>query len=148
MGVFTEDLAAGEGVELEVVARLEKYWGPRGYLPILKEGEKGHDIRLVHPSERPILIEVKYDRESQRTGNIAIEFQCSGKWSGIATTKADAWAFKYWDRDAWHYRVVLTEKLTEAWRSKRFRAVYGGDECRARLILVPVRALSTWGIAL
>jgi hypothetical protein len=146
MGIFLDDLKEGEAVEVEVAARLASFWEPRGYLPVLKEREKSHDIKLVHPSNRPILIEIKYDRESKRTGNIAIEFQCSGKWSGLATTKADFWVFKYWDRDSWHYRAVATSVLMAKWRSRRYPAVYGGDECRARMVLVPVRALSTLGV--
>lgn len=147
MGVFLNDLEQGEAVEQEVAARLQKFWEPQGYLPVLKEKEKGHDIRLVHPSKRPILCEVKFDRTSQTTKNIAIEFQCSGKWSGIATTKADFWVFKYFDR-AWQFRAVTTAKLTEEWRSRRYQSVYGGDDCRARMILMPVRALSTMGVKL
>ncbi len=154
MGIFTEDLEAGELVEQEVAARLEKFWYPRGYLPLLKEHEKGHDIKLIHPSGRSVLIEVKFDRESERTGNMAIEFQCSGQWSGIATTRADFWVFKYWDQAAldthgdWQFCAVPRHTLIKEWRSRRYPAVYGGDNMRARMILVPVRTFSTWGIPL
>jgi hypothetical protein len=151
MGIFLQDLEAGEAVEIEVAKRLAKFWGPRGYLPVLKERAKGHDIKLLHPSARPILIEVKYDEKSEYTRNVAIEFQCSGKWSGIAATKADFWVIKYFDDgwkdgQTWRYRAVPTCKLVEEWRSHRYAAVYGGDECRARMILIPVRAFSTFGV--
>lgn len=148
MGEFLKDLAAGETVEMEAAQRLAKFWKPRGYLPVLHEREKSHDIKLVHRTHRPILVEVKYDRKSQETGNIAIEFYCSYQFSGIATTKADFWVFKYWRANGWHWRAIPTAKLIKEWKSRWYPAVYGGDECRARLILVPVQVLSTWGVTL
>jgi len=38
-----------------------------------------------------ILIEVKNDNMSYKTGNVAIEIECRGKPSGINTTKANYW---------------------------------------------------------
>ena len=38
-------------------------------------------------------IEVKTDFQASRTGNLYIEFECWGKQSGLATTKADFWVF-------------------------------------------------------
>lgn len=153
MGNFRNDLDAGEAVEVEVAQRLRPWWGAHGYQPVLKEREKGHDIRLVHPILPTILVEVKYDRESENTGNIAIEYQCNHRWSGIATTEANFWVIKHYDRagsyrgkSGWFYQAVTTKQLTAEWRSRRYQSVYGGDECRARLILVPVRALSTMGV--
>lgn len=38
-------------------------------------------------------IEVKTDFQASRTGNLYVEFECWGKRSGLATTKADFWVF-------------------------------------------------------
>lgn len=38
-------------------------------------------------------IEVKLDRWTQITGNIAVEYMNRGKLSGISTSKADFWCF-------------------------------------------------------
>ena len=35
--------------------------------------------------------EVKADRRAAETGNFFVEFECSGRGSGVATTKADMW---------------------------------------------------------
>ena len=38
-------------------------------------------------------IEIKTDFIAHKTGNIAVEYQCRGKPSGIATTQADYYAY-------------------------------------------------------
>ena len=38
-------------------------------------------------------IEVKTDFIASRTGNLYVEFECWGKRTGLATTKADFWVF-------------------------------------------------------
>ena len=46
-----------------------------------------------------IKYEVKSDRYTINTGNICIEYECSGKASGIATSTADIWAYLVIDKD-------------------------------------------------
>jgi len=60
------------------------------------------DLRYGHDGEKLVhsllsggyKVEVKTDRLAHSTGNLAIEYKCRGKWSGISTTQADWWAFK------------------------------------------------------
>jgi hypothetical protein len=159
MGNFTEDLAFGQTVEQEVLARLKPKI-PSGYYyaPDCRP-EKSHDLKFVNPFiSKTILIEVKCDRESEKTRNVAIEFQCSDQWSGIATTKAQIWVVKFcvhtpndkngWDHTIWGMRAVLTRDLVTAWRSKRYRTTYGGDNDRARMFLIPVHEFQTWGVTI
>jgi len=89
-------------------------------------------------------IEVKTERGTwSRTGNIAIEFECRGKPSGIATTQASYW-FHILEIDGVDYCSLLfkTDVLKKAIKStKNYRIVNGGDDNLSRMVLVPIKEL-------
>src|SRR4029077_10818669 len=70
-------------------------------------------------------VEVKADEVWPRTGRLAIEYECRGKPSGIATTKATSWVYPLHGA----YLVVPTKRLhelaQEAWRQGQ--RAEGGD---------------------
>ena len=146
---FDQDIIEGEAAEMEVMPRVRKFL-PVGFEYVPGPFQKTHDLRFVHLLGEELLIEVKWDQFSQKSKNVAVEFECSGHWSGIATTQAQVWVFKYFDglNNRWCYRAVGTQQLVEEWRSKRWRTTYGGDNNRARMFLVPVAVFETWGVAL
>jgi len=90
-------------------------------------------------------IEVKRDYLVSDTGNVAIEYACDGEKSGIAKTKATWWAIllngsKY---NGECIVIIKTERLRSIAR-KYFgtkRDVSGGDNNKARMILLPVKEL-------
>lgn len=90
-------------------------------------------------------IEVKRDFKVSDTGNIAIEYECRGKPSGIAKTKAIWWAIllngkKY---NGEFIALIKTERLRSIARKHigTKRDVLGGDNKNARMILLPVKEL-------
>lgn len=91
-------------------------------------------------------LEVKTDRMAYRTGNLFVEFECRGKPSGIAVTKASWWAFNILDntKDIVAILLVETGRLKQACRMafKENRIINGGDDMAARGILLPIRELT------
>jgi hypothetical protein len=82
------------------------------------------DVKATHPiSGRIMTFEVKFDEMSSQTGNVAIEYECRGKPSGIKITKAICWV-QYFD-DAFH--IVMTETLKTRIPIISFRDVTGVD---------------------
>ena len=53
---------------------------------------KPYDLIITHKS-KTYKIEVKSDRQAGKTGNMAIEYECNGKPSGITTTEADYYVY-------------------------------------------------------
>ena len=91
-------------------------------------------------------IEVKRDYIVSDTGNIAIEYKYDGKKSGIAKTKAVWWAIhlngsKY---NGECIVIIKTDRLRSIARKyigKPKKDVSGGDNNKARIILLPVKEL-------
>jgi hypothetical protein len=144
---FTKDLKEGEAVEQEVLDRVRRFV-PANFLYAPVKAGKSYDLLFVNPFRgQRLCLEVKFDVMSRKTHNIAVEFQCSGQWSGIATTQAHIWVFKYFAGD-WRYRAVYTQKLRDEWHSKVWPSMYAGDDKRARVFVVPVARFKTWGVAI
>lgn len=86
--------------------------------------------------------EVKRDFKVSDTGNIAVEFSCNGKASGLGSTKSPYWVYwlsgqEYQDEVA----VVITASRLEKIAMAFGMPVYGGDGNRSQMRLVPVRKL-------
>ena len=107
----------------------------------LRYGNEGEQLvlQLLNGGKK---IEVKTDRMAHKTGNVAIEFKCRGRLSGIATSEADYWA------------LVLNEnKLIIFIRTEILRAIcrqfylqglikVGGDDRASEMIIVPLKILT------
>ena len=90
-------------------------------------------------------IEAKRDFKVSDTGNVAIEYECRGKPSGIAITKAIWWAILL-NGDKYNGDVIVfikTGRLKEIARKYRRlgKDIWGGDDGRAKMVLVPVKEL-------
>ena len=89
-----------------------------------------------------VKIEVKTDFKVSDTGNVAIEYECRGKPSGISITQADWWAIVL-DGDRFSSEVIVlikTDRLKGIAR-KHFvlgKVVSGGDDNVSKMVLVPV----------
>jgi len=92
---FEEDLKYGEEVEYLVLDKIKtKYpqaYKIEGYL-------KDWDIYIP---EKEIGVEVKADRMSKKTGNVAIECSYGNEPSGIKATKASWWVYVTEDKYYW-----------------------------------------------
>lgn len=81
-------------------------------------------------------LEVKCDAKVSTTGNLAVEYMCSGHPSGISTSKSEWWAFVL---DGARYEqevVVLITKKRLLGLLDGARSVRGGDGNRAQMYLL------------
>lgn len=87
MNNFKKDLEFGQYYENELLQYLDydTYEQAQGNFKLW-------DIKIVKDGMEPTTYEVKADRKAIDTGNIAIEYECNGKDSGIKTTKCTYWA--------------------------------------------------------
>ena len=90
-------------------------------------------------------IEVKTERDKwMTTGNIAIEFECRGKPSGIAVTEAKWWVHVLADGDDTSCMLMFpTEKLKEIARKyyANGKIVDGGDDNLSKMVLLPLKEI-------
>jgi hypothetical protein len=86
-------------------------------------------------------VEVKTDRMAHMTGNVAIEYASRGLPSGIATTKADYWAFVIGENKTVIF--ITIERLKELARFwyKSGRILNAGDGNTSKIILIPINQL-------
>jgi len=85
-------------------------------------------------------VEVKRDYIAARTGNLFVEFSSRGKASGLATTRADFWAFIL---DGERVIIVPTGFLQLRARQayREGRTARGGDSNTSEGVLVRVEEL-------
>lgn len=104
-----------------------------------KVGEKRLNAILAEKK-----FEIKRDRKARLTGNVSVEYECRGKPSGIATTKADWWAFIINDEDI-DDKIILIEvnrlkKIARA-QHKLTGHAPSGDDKKSKCVLVPFKTL-------
>lgn len=145
---FQTDLRAGQRTEDEVADRiLARVPGSK---LLDKNNDSYYDLAML-VYDVPRYIEVKDDLMSEETGNVALEYKSRGKWSDIAITCADCWAFKYRHQgdSTPLFRLVPTTTLKQMWRSGEYRKAVGGDYgSDTRMVLIPVPDFERVGIAL
>jgi hypothetical protein len=126
---FHRDLEFASVYERRIPELFEnkKHWfSPRG--------SKEYDVGITNGDDDDILFEVKADRRTKHTGNVAIEFRCRGKDSGITTTGSDYWV--YFIDGTERYYVIPTQNIRDAIDQKKWsRTVRGGDDYVAEMYL-------------
>ena len=87
MSNFWDDLKFGEHWEMKFLEHIEfdSYVKKAGCF-------KPYDLKVYH-NNKITRYEVKADRMTYKTKNIAIEYECRNKPSGITTTRAKKWAY-------------------------------------------------------
>ena len=87
-------------------------------------------------------VEVKSDRMAHITGNIFIEFKCRGKLSGISTSQADFYCYKFGDTQA---ILIGTKELKELLKllhkNGKAKVIKGGDNNLSEGLLVKITDL-------
>ena len=89
-------------------------------------------------------IEVKSERDMwQRTGNIAIEYQCYGKPSGIDATTSDYWFHNLCiGEETFATLVFKTDSLRKIIKNlDKKKSVSGGDNNASRMYLLNIQKL-------
>ncbi len=135
MGKFEDDLTKGKKAE-EYICKFLHKWFPRA--SVFYGKKKEYDIDIPEIIET---MEVKYDRLSKKTGNVAIEFEFCGKPSGVNATTANKWCIVFGKEDGWFFCFVAVDKLKKLCENKR--AVSGGDDYLAKMYLLPIAELLT-----
>ncbi len=117
---FVKDLANAKVVEKEFVEVLSKKI-------TIDDIDFCNDFRydvLIKSEGRSTRYEVKHDIMSCKTGNLALEYECRGKPSGIDRTEADVWVYKL----GYSFYSMPVGKLKELIsKESYFRKVVGGD---------------------
>ena len=130
MNKFKKDLATGHKYEKKCLEYLDydTVEHMKGYF-------KEYDL-IITKDGKETKIEVKSDKQASKTGNLAIEYECNNKPSGITSSTADYWIY---------FIVYPEEKREECFKIpidhlkniiKTCRKVSGGDGMRSRLYLV------------
>ena len=117
---FHKDLALAKEVEKEAVKKLEKWL-------TIEEVEFNNDFRYDFKIKLPNnfrTYEIKQDLMCGKTGNTVVEYECRGKPSGVSTTEADFWIYKF-DDGFYQISIAKLKKVIE--EEKYFRTVTGGD---------------------
>lgn len=107
----------------------------------LEYGVEGENL-LLSVFDGSKKVEVKTDRMAHKTGNIAVEYECRGKPSGISTTEADYWAFIIYSGN---YIVItkteMLKKIARYWFTHG-KVVAGGDDNASMMVLIPIKELN------
>lgn len=107
-----------------------------------KDIERGHNQQsLVMDVFEKDSFEIKSDFMAHKTGNLAIEFQCRGKDSGIRKTGADYWVYKITEPDL--IIIFHTEKLRKFVEDNmdKYKVIMGGDDKSSKMMLIPIREI-------
>ena len=88
-------------------------------------------------------IEVKCDRMTTQTGNVYIEYESRGKPSGIATSQADYWVYKFDEESAIVFKTnALKDKLKRLVNLGLAKAdIQGGDNKTSKGVLLSLKDL-------
>ena len=133
MDNFQKDLKTGGRAEEFIISQFEKqHKGLRqGFGNI-----KGYDLI----ADDGYTAEVKYDRLSAKTQKIGFEYECYGKESGIAKTKAVEWIHIFKLYDQWVYCAIPTPSLKSFLKSnwEFLQKAQGGDNNASKMVIVSV----------
>jgi hypothetical protein len=101
---------------------------------------KFYDIKIISLG---LTFEVKNDILAAKTGNVAIEYKSRGKDSGLVTSTADYWVYKFNNECLMIKTSNLRKELID--NKNYFRIVSGGDNSTSQLFLVKISTFKTWG---
>ena len=120
---FKNDLDFGNKYEIELLKYLDydKYIQSKGKF-------KPYDLKIYN-NNKITRYEVKADRMTHYTGNIAIEYDCFNKPSGITTTRASYYAyFVVKPNNEYDYYIIPVKKIKKYITEKKYkRNITGGD---------------------
>ena len=87
----------------------------------------------IYIPSRSMGIEIKYDKMSQKTGNIVVEIEFNGKPSALSTTKSKYWFFDI-DVKTLVVETDTLKKMVKSLRVSTFTAKGDSKEKKAYLI--------------
>ena len=142
---FEKDLEDGKAGERAVRHFVENEWRKK----FITYGDtSAFDIMFQNNRQNPVFFEVKTDYWENEmseggSGNMAIEYKCRGKPSGIRTTIADWFAYYFPNLGADQLWLIRRDKLRELIKDNNFKRVsagetyYDSDDKVAKCFLIP-----------
>jgi len=123
---FKADIKIAETTEKEISQFLVKYYG---FEHKRFNSDYKFDLVMVTNRKKGIFIEVKEDFMTKATGNVALEYECRGKPSGINTSKADVFIYKVHTKEKIDYIMIPTSLLRKEIQNKTYFKTHttGGD---------------------
>ncbi len=129
--VFNDDLKFGNYYELELLKYIDcdSYIKKTGYF-------KEYDIK-IYKNNKSVKYEVKADRITYYTKNIAIEYECSNKVSGVITTKAKYYAyFVINPNNDYELYIIPVKKIIKYIMKNKYKKILtGGDNNKSKFYL-------------
>jgi len=129
---FVKDLETGKVYEKKALELIQKKY-PKAFI------QDGYFLEWdIYIPELDMGVEVKSDAQYQKTGNFYVEYECNGKPSGIAATKAKYY-YIYLDK----LYILKTEDLKDKCRKylNTKRDKKGGDNMASKGIIIPIQEL-------
>lgn len=138
MSNFHADLARAQKTQERLAEKLAECLNDSKILDI--DGDKHYDIKILY-GDKEITFESKEDLMSAKTGNMFLEYECSGKPSGITTTKSDFYLLTMAERGGIMSDYIIPVKTLRCMihKKKYFSIVSGGDNMAARGYLFKVK---------
>lgn len=124
---FELDLERAKETETEIARIVRKYMGEDVQIDFCDN--KDYDLRVLVEGE-PFYLEVKEDFMCMNTGNVCVEFECRGKPSGIAVSKAQFFVYKLHESPVRkRYYICSTKTLRKMIEQRAYHRIFesGGD---------------------
>tara|TARA_R110000850_G_scaffold24854_1_gene72220 strand:- start:520 stop:921 length:402 start_codon:yes stop_codon:yes gene_type:complete len=129
---FENDLKTGQLYEKKALELIQKDY-PKAYI------QDGYFLEWdIYIPELDMGVEVKSDAQYKKTGNFYVEYECNGKPSGIAATKAKQY-YIYLDKLYILKTKDLKDKCRKYLNTKRDKK--GGDNMASKGIIIPIQEL-------
>lgn len=129
---FENDLKTGQLYEKKALELIQKDY-PKAYI------QDGYFLDWdIYIPELDMGVEVKSDAQYKKTGNFYVEYECNGKPSGIAATKAKQY-YIYLDKLYILKTDDLKDKCRKYLNTKRDKK--GGDNMASKGIIIPINEL-------
>ena len=129
---FVKDLETGKVYEKKALELIHKKY-PKAFI------QDGYFLEWdIYIPELDMGVEVKSDAQYKKTGNFYVEYECNGKPSGIAATKAKYY-YIYLDK----LYILKTEDLKNKCRKylNTKKDKKGGDNMASKGITIPINEL-------
>ena len=126
---FEKDLVDGQKGEEAVRHFVESVWEKKF---VTYGNTNKFDIMFQNEYDDPLFFEVKTDYfekdwKEGGTGNMAIEYKCRGKASGIRTTVADWFAYYFPNISSNQLWLIKVDDLKELIKDNKFKTVAAGE---------------------
>jgi hypothetical protein len=105
-----------------------------------KENLAYYDYKITLPNGKIKYIEIKADFLGYKTGNFALEYECSGHISGIDRTKADYYIIFIVGVGVYKIKTKILKEM------KNYKSVCGGDGYKSKMWLIPIKDLEKYKI--